>query len=359
VTINGTHPHACGVRYSVQLKRLTAFAQGARSVHDQISVSSGVSTKCWHSSRIADQSSEWINYPHYRYYRRVNAQSKKSIEVGGHRRTFVHVEPTSHSDDAPLLLALHGSTQRGPTMQKFSGRTLDALAERIGANLVYLNGYGRSWNDARKGKTLRAQKANIDDVAFVTAIVERFGRPTIGIGYSNGGQLLHRVLRERHGLLTGAAIIAAGLPVDDNFLLVDVKPDSVPILLVHGTADPVVPYLGGATKNLGRFHGMVQSAADTVRRYAPAGSPVTLRAGDVERTDWNGVRLVSQIGTGHVIPNRTTSPVAFIMGPSHHDLDLGEEIEDFFRLGVAENQHRTHTYGGHAIAKPRAPSNRC
>jgi polyhydroxybutyrate depolymerase len=263
----------------------------------------------------------------------VNTQSKKSIEVAGRRRTYMHVEPTSRSDDAPLLLALHGSTQQGPAMQKFSGRTLDALAERIGADLVYLNGYGRSWNDGRKGKTHRAQKANIDDGAFVTAVVESFGRPTIGIGYSNGGQLLHRVLRERHGLLTGAAIIAAGLPVDDDFILVDVEPDSVPLLLFHGTADPVVPYLGGATKNLGRFHGLVQSAADTVRRYAPEGSPVTRRAGDIERTDWDGVRLVSQIGTGHVIPNRNTSPIAFIMGPSHHDLDLGEEIESFFRLG--------------------------
>lgn len=263
----------------------------------------------------------------------MSTQSKKSIDVDGRRRTFLHVEPTSRSQSAPLLLALHGSTQQGPAMQKFSGRTLDSLAERIGADLVYLNGYGRSWNDARKGKTHRAQKADIDDVAFVTAVAETFRRPTIGIGYSNGGQLLHRVLRERHGLLTGAVIIAAGLPVDDDFLLVDVKPDTVPLLLVHGTADPVVPYLGGATKNLGRFHGTVQSAADTARGYAPTGSPVTHRAGAIERADWEGVRLVSQIGTGHVIPNRTTSPVPFIVGPSHHDLDLGEEIESFFRLG--------------------------
>jgi hypothetical protein len=31
-----------------------------------------------------------------------------------------------------------------------------------------------------------------------------------------------------------------------------------------------------------------------------------------------------------VIPNRTTSP--HFVGPSHHDLDTGDEIQEFFKL---------------------------
>ncbi|WP_460780645.1 CE1 family esterase [Microbacterium shaanxiense] len=260
-------------------------------------------------------------------------QSRQFIDVDGTRRSYIHVAPASPRPDAPLLLALHGSSQQGRTMQRFSGRTLDALAQRIGADLVYLNGYGRAWNDARRQKLSKAQKADIDDVGFVSAVIDRLARPTIAVGYSNGGQLTHRILRERPALLAGATIIAAGLPVDDDYLLADVDPGRVPVLIVHGTADPIVPYAGGMPRMLGRAtRGMVQSAPATARRYAPAGEPRIRRDSDLERADWDGVRFITQVGTGHVIPNRTTSPLPIAVGPSHHDIDLGEEIESYFGL---------------------------
>jgi polyhydroxybutyrate depolymerase len=256
----------------------------------------------------------------------------ENIDVAGRRRSFEHFAPAAASTDAPLLLALHGTTQRGHTMRAFSGRSLDALADRIGAELVYLNGYRRAWNDARRVKTSAAQKRDIDDVAFVRAVVEVFARPTIAIGYSNGGQLLHRVLRESPGLLSGAALIAAGLPIDEDFTMAGVAPDEVPMLLFHGTADPVVPYEGGPTRLLGRTRGSVRSARATAESYAGDSTPVLSRAGEIERADWGRVRLVTQFGTGHVIPNRATSPARRFVGPSHHDLDAGEEIGQFFGL---------------------------
>lgn len=257
----------------------------------------------------------------------------ESIDAGGRRRTYLHLVPSRPVEGAPLLVALHGTTQRGASMRRFSGRSLDALAERLGADLVYLDGHRRAWNDARRSPTSAAQRKRIDDVGFVRAVVERFDRPAIAIGYSNGGQLVHRLLREAPGLLTGAAVVAAGLPVDDDFTLVGVAPDPVPLLLVHGTADPVVPYEGGPTRLLGRPRGTVRSALDTARSYAAGGSPSISRTAGVERSDWGHVRLVTQLGTGHVIPNRRTSPAPRFIGPSHHDLDIGEEIADHLRLG--------------------------
>jgi polyhydroxybutyrate depolymerase len=220
-------------------------------------------------------------------------------------------------------------------MRSFGGKTLDSLADRIGADLVYLDGYKRAWNDARRLPTSKAQKKNVDDVGFVRAVVEHFGRPTIAIGYSNGGQLLHRVLREEHGLLAGAAVISAGLPVDDDFTLVDTAPDDIPVLLFHGTGDPVVPFEGGTTRLLGRPRGFVRSARATAHSYAPATEPVVSRDGEIERADWGRVRQVTQFGAGHVIPNRVTSPAPRFVGPSHHDLDAGEEIQQFFALRTA------------------------
>ena len=257
---------------------------------------------------------------------------RESIDIGGVRRTLLHVPPAALDPAAPLLVALHGTSQQGATLRRFSGRTLDALAHRIGADLVYLDGIGRAWNDARRIRTSRAQREDVDDVAFVRAVVARFGRPAIAVGYSNGGQLVHRLLREAPGLLAGAATIAAGLPVDGDFTLVGTPPDDVPVLLLHGTGDPIVPYDGGATRMLGRTRGSVRSARETALSYAPATAPTVTRSGALERADWGTVRLVTQDGVGHVVPNRITSPARLFVGPSHHDLDLGEEIEAFFGL---------------------------
>lgn len=258
--------------------------------------------------------------------------SRETIEVSGRRRTYLHIAPHRPAPSAPLIVALHGTTQNAKAMRKFSGGTIDALAEEIGADLVYLNGYRRAWNDARRIKTSAAQKREIDDVQFVRKVVERFGKPAIVIGYSNGGQLVHRLLREIPGTFTGAVLIAAGLPVDEDFTLAEVVPDRIPVLLFHGTGDPVVPYEGGATRLLGRTRGTVQSALNTARSFGTHGEPAVARSGDVERHDWDGVRLISQIGAGHVIPNRKTSPSPRFVGPSHNDIDTGEEIRAFFQL---------------------------
>jgi hypothetical protein len=84
--------------------------------------------------------------------------------------------------------------------------------------------------------------------------------------------------------------------------------------------------LGRATR------GVVQSAPATARIYARGGEPLIQRDGDVERADWDGVRFITQFGTGHVIPNRRTTPFPPVVGPSHRDLDTGEEVESFFGL---------------------------
>jgi polyhydroxybutyrate depolymerase len=151
---------------------------------------------------------------------------------------------------------------------------------------------------------------------------------------------------------------------------------------MHGTADPVVPYDGGDTRLLGLFtRGAVRSARETAEAYAagvaaaasvvrsaasaraePASARITLsevglaaatvvRDGGVERMEWvtgrgtdrRAVRLVTQIGTGHVVPNLVTSPSPRFIGPSHHDLDTGSEIESFFSLDEASAAPSTRT----------------
>ncbi|MDH6182576.1 polyhydroxybutyrate depolymerase [Microbacteriaceae bacterium SG_E_30_P1] len=251
------------------------------------------------------------------------------LEIGGRRRSYVHVAPSAPNPDAPLLVALHGTTQNPRAMRRFSGGTFDHLAESLGADIVYLTGYRRAWNDGRRIQTSAAQRENVDDVGFVESVIERFGRPVIAIGYSNGGQLLHRYLRESDTPLAGAMLIAAGLPVPSDREYGDDLRQSIPTLLIQGTADPVMPFAGGTVRLLGRSKGDVLSARETAAAYsATTDAPLESTEGSVTRTDWPGVRLVTLEGAGHVIPNRVTSPP--FVGPSLRVLDSGEELRSFF-----------------------------
>lgn len=255
-----------------------------------------------------------------------------TVEIGGRRRRYLHLAPTTPNPDAPLLLALHGTTQKPGTMRRFSGRTFERLAESLGADLVYLEGYRRAWNDGRRIQTSAAQRENVDDIGFVEAVVRRFDRPTLAIGYSNGGQLLHRYVRESDVPLAGAMLIAAGLPVAEDREYPDDLRQSIPTLLVQGTADPVMPYNGGTVRVLGRSKGQVISARDTAAAYGrTTDAPRESTDGPVTRTDWPGVRLITLAGAGHIIPNLVTSPP--FVGPAPRVLDSGEELRDFFALG--------------------------
>lgn len=257
-----------------------------------------------------------------------------TIDVAGERRSYRHRAPHTPNPHAPLILALHGTTQRGASMRRFSGRTLDVLADSIGADLVYLNGYRRAWNDGRRIHTSATQGRNTDDIGFVEAVIARFDRPAIAVGYSNGGQLLHRLARESATPLAGRVLIAAGLPIAQDRDYPDGVVQPAPTLVIQGTADPVMPYEGGAVRLLGRSKGSVLSARDTAASYAADGEPVERRGDGVDRTDWPGVpgvRLVTVHGAGHVIPNRRTAPP--FVGPSPRLLDTGDEMRDYFGLG--------------------------
>ena len=216
-------------------------------------------------------------------------------------------------------------------MRRFSGRTLDALSDSIGADLVYLDGHRRAWNDGRRIHTSATQRRNTDDIGFVEAVIAYFDRPAIAIGYSNGGQLLHRFARESATPLAGRVLIAAGLPLPGDRDYPDAVIQPARTLVIQGTADPVMPYAGGSVRLLGRSKGSVLSARDTAASYATGGAPTESSTAGIDRTDWPGVRLVTVHDAGHVIPNRRTAPP--FVGASPRVLDTGDEIRDYFGLG--------------------------
>lgn len=176
------------------------------------------------------------------------------VEAGGRTRTFVVVGEADEPAGRPLVLVFHGSQQTGESHRRFTGRALDSLATEGRAVVAYLDGYRSNWNDARVQSSFPARKENVDDIAFtrevVASVAESHGIDTdsvVAVGFSNGGQMVIRLLHEAAELLAGAVIVAATMPERENFgAEFSARTDHpVPVTIVAGTADPIIPFEGG------------------------------------------------------------------------------------------------------------------
>ena len=276
-----------------------------------------------------------------------------SIDIGGRERTYRVVIPQDLPPNAPLLFVFHGSNQDSEGIRKATGYGFDRLAEKEGYIVVYPDGYKRNWNDCRTAADYSARTENIDDNGLIRGLIARF-RESYGIdasrvfaaGYSNGGQMVFRLASEMPERFAGLAAVAATQPTPDNFAC-EASGRPVPMLLMNGTRDPIVPYNGGVISLFGfQPRGTALSAPETARHFArinritapPTASYSEHResSGDtsvmVARYNENDKSPVVQytvVGGGHVVPNPNYTAPRFV-GRTTHDIDAPRVIWDFF-----------------------------
>lgn len=131
-------------------------------------------------------------------------------------------------------------------MAHWSG--FDAKADSEGFLLVAPEGTGnpRGWY------TGFSSGGAIDDVGFIGALIDTLaarysidrGRVYV-VGHSNGGVLAHRVASDLSTRVAAAAVVAGAMGVrfgDGRTTSIDPPRAPVPMLILHGDADDVVPY---------------------------------------------------------------------------------------------------------------------
>ncbi|MFE2548043.1 alpha/beta hydrolase family esterase [Streptomyces sp. NPDC059355] len=286
---------------------------------------------------------------------------RETLDIGGLRRTFTVVRPDPMRANAPVVLVFHGAYQNAATLRLATRRALDGVANTSGAIVAYLNSHRWHWNDARVDTSFAARTTGVDDIAFTTAVVDRLVRRHAAdasrvhaVGFSNGGYLVFRLLHEVPERLAGAAVISAAQPEAENFAPHVSRLHPLPTLIIHGTADRVVPY-GGGRVSLGGRHsgGRCMSARDTAEYYArrngmnvgattgravhgrgayPTGSGHT----PVEYTEYRQhphppVVLYTVHGGGHAVPTPGRT-LGSLLGQDRRSLDSVRVIEDFFGL---------------------------
>jgi polyhydroxybutyrate depolymerase len=185
-----------------------------------------------------------------------------TFDSGGMTRSYLlHLPPrASRLKPLPLVVAFHGWPMTGGQMSRITH--LSTVADAHGFAVLFPEGYKQSW--AVPGSDTPAQKAGIDDVAFVRSLLDFLG-PQYGVdssnamatGISNGGFLVQvlgcRLADHLAGIVPVASLISRSNAAD----CAPSRPVSV--LEIYGTADALY---GGDQNTL--------SFADTLAFWARA-----------------------------------------------------------------------------------------
>ena len=242
------------------------------------------------------------------------------VTVGGTDREYILSVPDDYdrSKPAPLLFDFHGL---GSNMQEQSLYTrLDEQGGLRGYVVITPNGQGdllRHWS------LVPTASAN-PDVAFVQEILRTTNRTLcidqrriFSTGISNGAMFSTLLACALPGRLAAIAPVAGV----DATKVCDTGTPRVSVLAFHGTADPIVPYQGGAyfsgasgARAAGRAQAMpVDEAIAAWATFDGCGTPsaTAFVADDVQHLVWpdcpadGTVELYRILGGGHTWPGST------------------------------------------------------
>ncbi|GAA0275545.1 alpha/beta hydrolase family esterase [Cryptosporangium japonicum] len=148
-----------------------------------------------------------------------------------------------HGTGDTVVIVLHGGGGNGAQVAEQTG--FDALADREGFRAVYPDGSGRSnlltWNAGTCCAYARDQ--GVDDVGFIRALIDELDADRVFVtGFSNGAMLTYRLGCELADRITAIAPVSGALDVPS---CTPSRP--LPVYVIHGDADEVVPYAGGVS----------------------------------------------------------------------------------------------------------------
>lgn len=274
-----------------------------------------------------------------------------AIEVGGQRRTFlVHLPPSYEQAAAlPVMLAFHGGGGTGEGMRKLTLEKFDRLADREGFIVVYPDGLNRHWNDGRPEVNPR-----VDDVGFISELIKHFvekykadeGR-IYATGISNGSFFSFRLACELSDRIAAIAPVAAPMGEVLSQRCSPTKP--MPVLFIHGTEDPLVPWEGGDVGGFLGKRGRALSVSETVSfwvkhngcretpkvTYEPDRDPND--GTRVRKDEYNECKGGSEVildtieGGGHTWPGGWQYLPERIIGKTSRDISACEIIWEFFK----------------------------
>ena len=164
------------------------------------------------------------------------------------RRPYLLSYPqgAQRGDSLPLIIAFHGF---GGSASAFREATnLDELGQREGVLIAYPQGVergkgGTEWNPYNPDGAYISSNDHLYTEGVIQDIARDFViTTTLAVGYSNGGMMAYGLLCHQRVALDGIGAISATMLADQGCS----QPEQIPILVIHGTNDGVLPFDGAA-----------------------------------------------------------------------------------------------------------------
>jgi polyhydroxybutyrate depolymerase len=293
---------------------------------------SAVASKCPQSGATLD--TEPVTSPES--FKATPGAHRLSLESEGRTRTYRLHLPPSFCSGMPVILAFHGGGGTGRTMESLT--RMSETSDRNNFLVAYPDGTSRSWN-AGTGAG-KAEAAKVDDVAFVSALIDDLFRLTqidvtrvYATGMSNGAHFVHRLACELPERIAAIAPVAGTIAPSVREACRRLPP--LPVIEIHGTADKLSPWDGGRTIGGGEVESVDATLAFWSAFNSCAKDAVTHDLGDGVFLDQRAncthgaeVALYRVEGGGHTWPGGRKILPERLVGSTNPHLDASQAIWD-------------------------------
>jgi polyhydroxybutyrate depolymerase len=271
----------------------------------------------------------WVN--------KTNGEIKSSGQV---RKYLLYVPGTyDPGTPTPLIISMHGFVE-WPAHQMEISRWND-LADENGFIVVYPSGteFPLRWYTYDQPDSI---KDLMQDVNFISDLIDELDRDynidkarIYANGLSNGAGMSFLLACKLSDRITAIGGVAGAylLPWSD---CTPSRP--MPVILFHGTDDPIVPYLGGDSNRSGYRFPVISEwigvwagrngCADAVIELPPIGEVSGIKYTNCEQNA--DVVLYTIHGGGHTWPGGEPLP-EFIAGHTTQDIDASSVMWEFFQ----------------------------
>jgi polyhydroxybutyrate depolymerase len=276
---------------------------------------------------------------------------QENITISGLERTYQVYIPAGELSGQALIIALHGSMGTGKKMQEISAYQFDRLADKKRCMVVYPDGYNKHWNDCRTIPNDEAHTKNIDDVGFISKLIDTCctkwhvdPKKVYAVGLSNGGHMCFRLATEIPRKIAGIVVIGANMPASGMSKCPAPK-GGFPVMIMNGTEDPINPFEGGMVRlfyiySKGEVLSSLESARAWLRPDDREKHPAISQIADsdlnddthTERYSWPESKVCLYVihGGGHTIPGGEQYLPIFLVGRVSRDMNMAEEVWRFF-----------------------------
>jgi polyhydroxybutyrate depolymerase len=285
----------------------------------------------------------------FSFVARSDGNSKGSLTVDGHERSYEFHVPATYKTEQPVPLVLILHSRLGDGRGTAALTHFNKVSDAHGFLAVYPDGLHRSWADGRK--VTDSDKEGIDDVKFLSELIHNLSsaHPIDGsriyvAGISNGGFMTQRVACELSDQIAAVGVVAATMGEQIAASCHPAKPVSV--LMMQGSLDTFVPIQGGPMGPHGS-RGQILSLRATAEKWAafdgcnstPETSTLPDNARDgttVQRESFSGCKERTEVvaytveGGGHTWPGGKQYLPAAIIGKTTRNLDGSETLWEFF-----------------------------